>query len=1450
MGIGLLIAGASSAAVTTDASLAFATPSSLQLPGARLQLTPAEADKLADAWLRLLDEPDPRLTAGALTLLTDAPAAVIDSIGRKLSGTDRLARAWARADPEIQGRIRNSTAIRTAKLLDFAAAEFISELDAALATGDVISVASAASTAGGFRHLPAEVVSKIMVALDAGKLEDQQRRELAAVLRNHPEDLKPVQSQLHGWLNNPSSDAVTTQQRDLALMVLLSLRIPLSDKQVVTALKSGDLGTSRAGISYLRAVGADATPLPLLTPAILDEVIRLFRDAAQLGDWSDIYELLRERSPDLLENLYKTTSPADIAKIWPAELTAEWLKRSPAAVWTSLATDFPLDLYAPPAGQLADCNNLRYELALLTLRSSLGQPTLKDFWINSFTRTHNCRERFGDEINTYLEQAGKDKDIGPDLALLANSAGVGQMPDWPLRSTSLSRLLAPELTRRLLESDWSGAKQMLRAGVRPSSTSLEQNGFWTRTKPSPSGLNHEWFFRILQAAGSAPAPIMQFAAQAANDPGLQPAARATALIALASAGRVASHQDIFNTALNDTNELVSRAALVLLGQAYDEGLPKSEFKGPDTDLVENALIRRELADTAANLLPRLTRFGPAYAQLHARHANWSSAPSKNCFSLAPARPLGTAAGVSILNAITTNPSTDVQRACVGLLFDADSPMALVARSWGAASVANPVEVTTALRTLWQSPEFKDAGAPLKKVVGELAAAAGPALPYELESQTALSWWKNALLNDQPQLASQLQSEHRRRMILSVIVGVPAVILLHLSVWAILLAGYPRSATLQAVVFWNPFVRKVTGFGYIDLVLLYTPFARRRLFAPFASEFLRDVLDTRATSSPAQGYFDGSLVRHWPAHAGAAQEFQAQVRPLKSALAIHRGRILLLGKSGLGKSSFLKFWLGKRAAQGKDIMVYLRADQCRSGVEVEIGRRMKGFGADQNLLRSVLYAGRMSVYIDGYNEVDLTTQDSITSFVGDYPRGNILVTSQIPLRGFTGIETFELLPLDRVQVRDFLVTRSEVLPADAVVRDGAFRQAASAFLDDVWAKPATEEELQAFEEVLANPMDLTSVAMLLSQGGVPDLFALEKQQFEVVLQRLRAKELAFRTLGFSRALLTQRLADQEDLGVLPFKPEVSELIHAKLAQVRTFSEPAGKIWAQEIRFRHDRIRDFFNHFVFMEMTPEEQAAHAKDARFAGVFPYLARSMSRKNAEDLREQLITLAAQIEDHRISDSFVREFSWRQRFASQDPDWMLSHDLPAAKVADQEYAELARTRSDLDLSMGRLRDKIASSRRMTRVLTTADSLEVASIAREMLLAIGASEAAIPHPVGATLTDPGGRDFLLVALAQREFIRPFHIDLLVARLEHCEMPKLVILNSQVAIEPEARVANLAPDQHAALYAKCAATMDSVELYSAYRAAWEGNHDKDIWAHLARCWSVAAQSSGPRTEEPA
>lgn len=375
------------------------------------------------------------------------------------------------------------------------------------------------------------------------------------------------------------------------------------------------------------------------------------------------------------------------------------------------------------------------------------------------------------------------------------------------------------------------------------------------------------------------------------------------------------------------------------------------------------------------------------------------------------------------------------------------------------------------------------------------------------------------------------------------------------------------------------VRKLLGLGYIDLILLHVGAARRRLFAPFKASFLGDIIAENLNQLDRLSYFKDSRVRHRPTVTSPRDQTTDIEVPILDALSSHRGRVLLLGKSGLGKSSFLRFSLADRARKDRDVIVYLRADPCRQGVEVEIEQRMNGLGKEQDLLKSMIYSGRLFIYIDGYNEVDLATQDLITGFLSRYQYGNILVASQIPLRGFSTIESFTIVPLAGDAIRAFLLSREPVLAESAQIRGELFEKVAVSFLAQI-NSAAQDVERRAFDEILSNPMDLTSVSILLGDGRTPDLLALEAQQFEGIARRLAETGVMFRTAAFSSALLEQRLQDQENLQKLPFQPQVVALIAGKLALVRTDADDARVVASQEVRFRHDRIRDFFTHFAFL------------------------------------------------------------------------------------------------------------------------------------------------------------------------------------------------------------------------------------------------------------------------------
>ncbi len=57
------------------------------------------------------------------------------------------------------------------------------------------------------------------------------------------------------------------------------------------------------------------------------------------------------------------------------------------------------------------------------------------------------------------------------------------------------------------------------------------------------------------------------------------------------------------------------------------------------------------------------------------------------------------------------------------------------------------------------------------------------------------------------------------------------ILIHAAFWLALIFAYPKFPQVQAIFFWNPWVRKILGVGYVGFLLTWVPYLRRKLFEP-------------------------------------------------------------------------------------------------------------------------------------------------------------------------------------------------------------------------------------------------------------------------------------------------------------------------------------------------------------------------------------------------------------------------------------------------------------------------------------------------------------------------------------------------------------------------------------------------------------------------------------------
>ncbi|MBE9116758.1 HEAT repeat domain-containing protein [Lusitaniella coriacea LEGE 07157] len=451
------------------------------------------------------------------------------------------------------------------------------------------------------------------------------------------------------------------------------------------------------------------------------------------------------------------------------------------------------------------------------------------------------------------------------------------------------------------------------------------------------------------------------------------------------------------------------------------------------------------------------------------------------------------------------------------------------------------------------------------------------------------------------------------------------ILAHAFLWLLLIFAYPKYPQIQAIFFWNPWVRKFLGFGYVGFLLAWVPFLRRKLFEPFKPSLLADA---KLDDFESRAYFPESKVA-----------FKGEIQPITQVLPKIEGQIILVGDSGLGKSMFLRH-LANTAPR---IAVYLPARKCENGVIAAIQAKLHGQAQDEAFLKNLIYSGAIDICIDGLNEVTADTRAKISQFVESYFRGNIIMTTQ-PLEWIppSTAKTYTLQSLQPQQIEQFLRSRSQLLPQNAPVRDAAYERACKTYLSKMLDPQQSPEELAAAQHILSNPMDLTLVAQMLSQGKSPDLFHLQEQQYTLMAAEFHEERgYDFPLKKFSQAVYEMRLKDENTLPAEEFYPELKSLEDEKYKMVisRQWQNTEGEPH-QEWYFRHDKIMDFFLVQNFLGDGNEVEARLVDcmgDPRFRGAYFLLALLLELDAAKDLREKLIQYAADTKDHTVSDTFVQ---------------------------------------------------------------------------------------------------------------------------------------------------------------------------------------------------------------------
>lgn len=453
--------------------------------------------------------------------------------------------------------------------------------------------------------------------------------------------------------------------------------------------------------------------------------------------------------------------------------------------------------------------------------------------------------------------------------------------------------------------------------------------------------------------------------------------------------------------------------------------------------------------------------------------------------------------------------------------------------------------------------------------------------------------------------------------------------IHVLFWAVLLLVYPRSRQIQAIFFWNPWVRRFLGLGYVGFALTWIPLLRKTLFAPFKDSLLSDA---GLEAFHPEFYFRESEVK---------EKVSGLHHPIQQAIPAIDGQIVLEGESGLGKSMFLR----NLVQRSKRIVVYLPAEKCAQGVMEAIQAKLQGPAQDPRFLRNLIYSGALDLCIDGLNEVTADTRAQITQFVESYFKGNILLATQpFEWRPPSTARIYRLQPLTRDQIEQFLLTRQGSFPERTLVAGASYDQACQTYLAKALSENQTREGLEAARRILSNPMDLTLVAQMLAAGQDPDLFHLQAQQYEFMAADYKTLQLdqEFPLVAFSESIYQMRLKDEAAIPEEEFLEEIRVMERHKMVIIRQSLDAQGKP-KKEWHFRHDKIMDFFIVHAFLGPENERPQKHIADPRFLGVYFLLAMLLPLKDAQALREQLIQYAADTKDHMISDTFIQLLRSRQ---------------------------------------------------------------------------------------------------------------------------------------------------------------------------------------------------------------
>lgn len=359
----------------------------------------------------------------------------------------------------------------------------------------------------------------------------------------------------------------------------------------------------------------------------------------------------------------------------------------------------------------------------------------------------------------------------------------------------------------------------------------------------------------------------------------------------------------------------------------------------------------------------------------------------------------------------------------------------------------------------------------------------------------------------------------------------------LSVFVLLLLA-PYSTWCHDLIM-NPFVRKLGSFWLIPLLLTVFPFVRRHLLRRYLAEIGREFAEWQERYIyPTDDFLPTAFIER-----------------------LHtQRRVLLIGQSGLGKTSYFKHLTAFHAGDNKSIQnrknvvpVFIPLSTYPGGPPEEfLYDQLSNFGrmTDAELNKWFLERGGFVILLDGLNEVtDEAKRMQLSNFVNRHWKANLFsISSQHAYAEFSALSVVPLEPLNRHKIN--IMIRS-LLPEISAER----------FIDHL-----TDEMYRVY----GIPRDLEFAIEIFRRcdaGSLPksrnELYAAALSP--VIESWLSSGHADFRHRLFSRAY--EMLREREPFFDSQKTPLPDEIVNALYDQ--RFLVKSGS----RFHFRHDLVRDF-------------------------------------------------------------------------------------------------------------------------------------------------------------------------------------------------------------------------------------------------------------------------------------